>query len=319
LYNAPLEERHTLETAAAAFDAAFIESPKRTRCRVDTQRMLADVLVHTLEWFKAEEALLKGVAIYENALERSLIKRRYADAGKLYATLGDIEYFINNANAENAIRYYLAAERNEWAPPELLYRLGAAYYQVEDYPAALQRFFTMSMQMPYNRRLLNALGNVSYMRNDFFAAQGYFNRLIRLLEQDRLRFPVMSPNERSDHADLLQRMMVAQNNLGVTMNALAYRSGNPANRAEALALFSEAARYWDILSRDQGTVRPGLSDPAVTGKSLPYLNLRNTLYPTPGSSTLLYVTIDKDVLEPSEWEQLAARTGAGAPIPDWEQ
>ncbi|MDR2520963.1 MAG: tetratricopeptide repeat protein [Spirochaetaceae bacterium] len=319
LYNAPLEERYTLETAAAAFDAALIESPKRTRYRIDTQRMLADVLIHALEWFKAEEALLKGVAIYENALERTLIKRRYADAGKLYATLGDIEYFINNEDTGSAIRNYLAAERNGWAPPELLYRLGAAYYHIEDYPAALQRFFTVSMQMPYNRRLLNALGNVSYMRNDFFAAQGYFNRLIRLLEQDRLRFPVMTPNERPDHADLLQRMMVAQNNLGVTMNALAYRSGNPANRTQALALFSEAARYSDMLSRDEGMVRPGLSDPAVTGKSLPYLNLRNTLYPTPGSSTQLYIAIDKDVQEPSEWERLAERTGTGAPIPDWGQ
>jgi tetratricopeptide (TPR) repeat protein len=317
-YNAPPEERHTLETAAAAFDTAVTETPKRAKYRIDTQRMLADLMIKSLEWFDAEETLVKGVNIYENALDRGLITRRYADAGKLYAALGDIEYFINNTDLRNAVRCYNLAENSGWTPPELKYRLGAAYYALEDYPAALERFFDVSMEMPYNRRLLNALGNVSYQRNDYFAAQGYFNRLINLLERDRLRFPVMTPDERPDHAELLTRMMTAQNNMGVTLNALAARTGSPGFRTQALAMFAESARYWDLLSRNEAMVRAGLSDPAIPGKSLPYLNIRSTLYPVPGSESLLYVTIDKDVLEPSEWEDLAARTGqAIMPPAEW--
>ena len=317
-YNAPPEERHTLEMAAAAFDTASTETPKRAKYRIDTQRMLANLMIKSLAWFDAEEALVKGVNVYENALERGLITRRYADAGRLYASLGDIEYFINNTDMRNAVRYYNLAKNNGWSPPELKYRLGAAHYALEDYPAALDQFFDVSTEMQYNRRLLNALGNVSYQRNDFFAAQGYLSRLINLLERDRLRFPVMVPDERPDHAELLTRMMMAQNNMGVTLNALAASTGNPGFRTKALAMFTESARYWDLLSRNAAMVRPGLSDPAIPGRSLPYLNMQSTLYPVPGSESLLYVTIDKDVLEPSEWEDLADRTGqAITPPAEW--
>jgi tetratricopeptide (TPR) repeat protein len=307
-YNAPLEERQTLETAAAAFDAAVIENPKRTRSRIETQRMLADMMIKDLQWFDAEDTLAKGVSIYEDALERRIVKRRYADAGKLYAALGNIEYFIKNDDMESAVRYYLAAERNDWSPPEQQYRIGAAYYHLENYPAALERFFDVSMLMPYNRRLLSALGNVSYLRSDYFAAQGYYNRLVRLLESDRLRFPSLTPDERADHAELLRRLMIALNNQGVALSALSARTGKPAYRVEALARFSESARYWDLLSRDNNMVRPGLVDPGIPGKSLPYLNIRQTLYPVPGANPQLYNTIDKDVLEPSEWEELASKT-----------
>jgi tetratricopeptide (TPR) repeat protein len=308
-YNSPLDERQALKTAADAFDAALIETPKRTRYRIDNQRLLANSMIRQLEWIDAEETLAKGVSIYENALERSLIKRRYADAGKLYEALGNIEYFIKNGDMNNAIRFYRAAERNEWSPPEMRYRTGAAYYQLGDYPAALERFFDVSMAIPYNRRLLHALGNVSYLRNDFFAAQGYYNRLIGILENDRRRIPALTPDERIDHADLLRRMMEAFNNMGVTLNALAARTGNPVFRAEALARLSESARYWENTSRNENFVRPGLEDPGLPGKGLPYLNMRQILYPLPGGGNLLlYNNIDKDVLEPSEWEELASKT-----------
>ncbi|MDR2601035.1 MAG: tetratricopeptide repeat protein [Spirochaetaceae bacterium] len=309
-YNAPLEERQTLETAVEAFDSAVAENPKRARARIDAQFLLAENMINSLEWFQAEEALVKGVNIYEDALERRLIKRPYADAGKLYATLGDIEYFIKNLNPENAIRWYSASERNGWAPPELKYRLGALFYQNENYPAALGRFFEVSMEMPYNRRLLNALGSVSYLRNDFFAAQGYYSRLIRLLERDRARFDVIEPDRRKDHAELLERIMRAQNNMGVTLNALSQLSGSPSFRSQALAMFSESARTWDVLSRGESMVRPGIYDPAFPGKSLPYLNIQHTLYPLPGGESILYMNIDKDVLEDSRWEELASKTAA---------
>jgi hypothetical protein len=31
-----------------------------------------------------------------------------------------------------AVRYYRQAEDNGWAPPEMLYRMSAAYYQTEN-------------------------------------------------------------------------------------------------------------------------------------------------------------------------------------------
>jgi hypothetical protein len=55
---------------------------------------------------------------------------------------------------------------------------------------------------------------------------------------------------------------------------------------------------------------PDMSAPSV---NLPYLNSRNILYPQPGFERQIFIQIDKDVLEPSIWEQLASRGGSLAP------
>jgi hypothetical protein len=52
-------------------------------------------------------------------------------------------------------------------------------------------------------------------------------------------------------------------------------------------------------------VRSGAGELSVPGVNLAYLNSRNLLYPQPGYEPQLYVQIDKDVLEPSLWEELA--------------
>ncbi|MDR3357136.1 MAG: tetratricopeptide repeat protein [Spirochaetaceae bacterium] len=308
-YGAVQEERQTLETAAAAFDTARPESPKRTSYRVDTQRRLARLLIAGREFISAEETLAKGVNIMEDAIERRVV-RQAPEFGELYAYLGDLSYFTKSGDMDEAAAFYLNAEKYGWSPPEMQYRLGSAYYRMGDYAPALNRFFRVSMETPYNRRLLNALGNVSYMRADYFAAEGYFKRLIGMLESDRNRFPLLLPHERPEHRELVERMMIARNNLGVTYNALAGRTGNPAYRAAALGEFAEAARAWDALERNPDTmIRAGITDPAIPGASLPYLNIQNTLYPVQGGNGLLFMQIDKDLGDHSWWEELMRKEG----------
>ncbi|GMO47171.1 MAG: hypothetical protein Ta2G_02540 [Termitinemataceae bacterium] len=309
-YGALVEERQTLQNAAASFDAAKLETPKRSTYRIDTQRRIAAFLVKAKEFFPAEEALTKGINIYEDALERRILTPD-PKFGMLYADLGDLEYFVKKTdkepNMQEAIGFYLDAERNLYAPSEIQYRMGSAYYHLGQYRNAQDRFWNVLMEIPYNRRLLNAMGNVSYMNSDYYAAQGYFKKLLDLLEADRDRFPVLQPQARPEHKELLERMMRTRNNLGVTLNALASRSGKSAYRAQALALFSESARAWDSLTRDQKTmIRPSALDPAVPFVGLPYLNIQHTLYPIPGDEGELFMQIDKDVNEPSAWEELAA-------------
>ncbi|GHT48192.1 hypothetical protein FACS1894102_0660 [Spirochaetia bacterium] len=303
-YGAVLEERQTLQNAASYFDAAKQESPKRSTYRIDTQRRIADLLIKAKEFLPAEEALVKGVGIYEDALNRRLLTPS-ARFGQLYADLGDLEYFAKTSDMQAAINFYLDAERNLYAPNEVQYRLGSAYYHLGNYQEAQNRFWAVLMNAPYNRRLLNAMGNVSYMNSEFYAAQGYYQKLLDLLEADRNRFPMLMPAERPEHHELVERMMTTRNNLGVTLNSLAARTGNPIHRARALALFAESARAWDNLERDQKTmIRPGALDSAMPGVSLPYLNIQNTLHPIPGSEGELFMQIDKDVNEPSAWEEL---------------
>ncbi|MDR2802736.1 MAG: tetratricopeptide repeat protein [Treponema sp.] len=308
-YGATLEERYTLETAASAFDAAKIESPKRTRYRVDTQRRLARLLMADREFLSAEEALAKGVNIMEDAIERR-VTQSMPEFGELYAYLGDLSYFAKSGDMREAVNFYINAEKTGWSPPEMQYRLGSAYYRLGEYAPAMNRFFNVSMETPYNRRLLNALGNASYMRSDYFAAEGYFKRLINMLESDRNRFPILVPHERPEHREIVERMMVARNNLGVTYNALAARTGNPAYRASALGEFAESARAWDTLERNPQTmIRAGITDAAIPGASLPYLNIQNTLYPAQGNEGLLFMQIDKDLPDNSWWEELMGGEG----------
>ncbi|MDR2097422.1 MAG: tetratricopeptide repeat protein, partial [Spirochaetaceae bacterium] len=303
-YGSLPEERQTLEIAAETFDTALPESPRRTRYRIDTQLRLALMMIKDREFISAEETLAKGVKIMEDAVDRRVIQRT-PEFGELYAYLGDLAYFAKSGDMREAVDFYIDAEENGWAPPEMRYRLGSAYYRLEDYARAMNRFFDVSMETPYNRRLLNALGNAAYMRSDYFAAEGYFKRLLNMLESDRNRLPILLPHERPEHYELVERLMIARNNLGVTYNALAARTGNSSYRAQALGEFSESARAWDALERNPSTlIRAGITDTAIPGASLPYLNIQNTLYPTQDGGGLLFMKIDKDLSDNSWWEEL---------------
>jgi hypothetical protein len=302
-----LEERQTLEIAARLFDIAPEESARRTRCHLDTLRRLGEMLINNREFFSAEEQLVKGIGLYEDALDRRFLTRS-PEFGRLYADLGDLEYFTKPESMPQALDYYLRSELNGWAPPEIQYRIGAAYYQQQQWAPALDRFFAVSSAVPANRRLLNALGNVSYMRGDYFNAQGYYNRLVDMLDAERARFPMLMPNDRPEHLELAERMMVVRNNLAVSLEALTKATGNRGYRSRALGLYAESERAWDYLTRNPATmVRAGAGDLSSPGMNLAFLNSRNTLYPEPDYEPQLYIQIDRDLLEPSDWEALVPR------------
>jgi hypothetical protein len=100
-------------------------------------------------------------------------------------------------------------------------------------------------------------------------------------------------------------MMVVRNNLGVTLEALTKLTGNRNYYSRALGLYTESARAWDSLTRNPDTmIRSGVGDISSPGMNLAFLNSRNALYPEPGYEPQLYIQIDKDMLEPSVWENL---------------
>jgi tetratricopeptide (TPR) repeat protein len=300
------EERITLETAIQAFDAAPEGSLRRITRRIDAQKRYADILIRNREFFPAEEQLVKGIGIYEDALSRRLLSRS-PEFGMLYAGLGDLEYFTKTGNMDMALQYYRRSEQHGWAPPELRYRMGSAYYHLEAWRDALEQFFAASAELPLNRRLLYALGNASCQRGDYFAAQGYYNRLLDILEAERSRLPLLLPNDQPEFIELAERLMIARNNMGAAYEALAEQTGDNRYRTRALALYSESARAWDSLTRNPQTMVRSLPMPGIYGPgvNLPYLNSRNTLYPQPGYEPQIFLQIDKDVLEPSAWEGLA--------------
>ena len=300
------DEKLTLDLAVRVFDAAREETPKRIKYHIYTLRRYGEVLVEAREFFPAEEALVKAVNIYEDGLSRRLLTRS-PEFGMVYADLGDLEYFIKEGDWQRALDYYRLGEQNGWAPPEIQYRMGAAHYQLRQWGPALDRLFAAYREIPPNRRILYALGNVSYMRGNYFAAQGYYDRLLEMLEADRSRLPPIMATNDEQQLELAERLMVVQNNLGVTLDALTERTGNNRYRSRAHGLYADSERAWDILTRNPTSMMRMRPSPEINapGVNPAYLNIQNSLRPVPGYETKFFMRIDKDMNEPSPWEELA--------------
>ncbi|MCL2270165.1 MAG: tetratricopeptide repeat protein, partial [Treponema sp.] len=156
-----------------------------------------------------------------------------------------------------------------------------------------------SSSLPLNRRVLFALGNTAVKRGDYFAANGYYNRLLDILESQRSRLPILLPNDRPDYLELAERLMMAHNNAGVACEMLAAQTGNRSYFTRALAFYAEAQRAWDSRTRDPRTMIRSGSTP------LPYLNSRNTLYPQENYEPQIFIRIDREAQENSPWEEIA--------------
>jgi len=307
------DERLTLENAIRAFELARTESVPQRLMHVDTRFRYSNILTNNREFFPAEEQLIKGIELYEEFLTRNLIHAT-PQLGELYASIGDLEYYTKTGDriaAQGALNNYHAAERYGYAPPEMQYRMGSAYYQLEDWGNSLDYLFKAAAELPFNRRLLYALGNVTYQRGDYFVAQSYFDRLLDMLDYQRIRLPVLLPNDNVQYQELGERLMMAYNNAGVVYEALAEQTGNREYRSRAMALYSESARAWDSITRDPQTmIRMRLDDvPGAPGINLGYLNANNALRPVSDYRPEIFTRIDRDYLEPSIWEQLGPFAG----------
>ncbi|MCL2720544.1 MAG: tetratricopeptide repeat protein [Treponema sp.] len=299
------EERLTLENAIRAFDLARQDSVRRRFYRVDAHYRYADLLINAREFFPAEQEVVRGIELFRDFYDRNLIPAS-PQLGQLYSLRGDLEYFVKSGDMEAALTNYHDAENFGYSPPEVQYRMGAAYYQLERWADSLEYLFKASAELPLNRRLLYALGNVTYQRGDYFAAQGYYNRLLDVLEGHRVRLTVLLPNDNPQYIDTGERLMMARNNLGVVYEYLADQSGNREYRNRAMTMYIYSSSAWDSISRNPTTMtRSRLADsPGAPGINLGYLNANNALRPNNFFDPQIFIRIDRDVLEPSRWEEL---------------
>ena len=299
-------ERLTLEVGLRVFEAAPEGSPRRIRNHINALRRYGEILIRSREFFRAEEYLTRGINLYQSALSRRLITPA-PEFGRLYALMGDMELFVREGNMQAALDYYRLAEQSGWAPPEMQYRMGAAYYHLGQWGSALERFLAAHREVPLNRRVLHALGNASFLRGNYFAAQGFYDQLLGMLYADRERLPPIWPSDDPRQMELVERIMVAQNNLGVTLESLTERTGDNSFRARAQGLYADSARAWDVLTRDPETLirmRPS-PDIFAPGINPAFLNIHHSLNPVPGNEPLFFRRIDMDMFEFSEWEILA--------------
>jgi hypothetical protein len=92
------------------------------------------------------------------------------------------------------------------------------------------------------------------LRDNNFAAQGYYERLLEELTEEKNRRGVVLPQLRIDDAELADNYMRATNNYGVVMYNLAQETGNSEKIAKAMVNFAESARAWDAMTRNPDTL-----------------------------------------------------------------
>jgi tetratricopeptide (TPR) repeat protein len=293
----PQDELKALEFAARFFaetDAKSGLSIKRTKRYMDTLIRLGELRRENGRSLDAEDSFNQAIERYEQALS-GLQLRRDPQYGKAYALLADI-YYSERMDFDGALRLYSQAEANGWITPETDYRRGYIGYMrpSDDGTAALKFFYRAGLDANASPYLQWATANALYARGDYFAAQGYLSMLADRLqfELDTLALP--SPQVKPSHAEIVELLTMTRNNLGAALYRVAERMGDARRRADAMVEFTESARLYDSLSRDQTSMIRSES------KNLGFLNLDFVLHPLRGIDLGLYRTIPTEMTYPKK-------------------
>ena len=234
---------------------AFEKYPFRTKARVlnhiNTYRLLGDIGMEDEEYIEAEEFYRKGISLFEE--EKAAGLQGNKNVGKLYASLGDLCYFITG-DFDEALKSYKVSVDTDNDTASIRYKMGYIYYTQKEYTEAVDAFIKTVEGKPNDTHALLALGNTLSIRGDNYATQGYYERLMVLLENQRVRYNIMLPQVNEVHGDIVNVYLMASNNLGVTQYRLAQQIGDSSLNGEALANFTASLRAWDALTRNPETM-----------------------------------------------------------------
>ncbi|MGA2974035.1 MAG: hypothetical protein ABSF77_01865 [Spirochaetia bacterium] len=316
LVQSDADEKKALDATVKMMKSTDVLTPERLRIEIDTHTRLGEYNYRNKEYITAENELQDAIALVGQNQKMKTIIDKNRIYGRPYADLGDLYYYIQG-DLQAATLQYQAAIANLYTAPELSYKIGYIQYMQKDYKAALVSFTStedasaypsgnealapaegsaQSTQMPGQtpQNLLYALATTFFQRKDFFAAQGYYLRLLDRLETRRAALGTLHPEDSPDDRALLQTLVKVNNNLGVTMINLAARTGDRKKRSEALVYLSAAAEIAGLLARNPDTVQRSEI------RSLPSFNMHWILYPVPGYELLIYSALPKD-FEITDW------------------
>ncbi len=260
-----------LETAIQKFTDVSRKSHTRILNQVDCYRMLGEIYAEEREYILAENNYASGIQLFEKEGETSGLTSN-DKIGKLYADMGDIDYFISG-DMDYALKNYSLAIANQYDVPSVRYRVGYVQYSKGNYTEALGSFIKTASEKTKDHNVLLALGNVLALRSDNFAAQGYYERLMTILDNERARYGVLFPQIREDQGEIVDLYMKTANNLGV--------------QAQSMVYFSESIRAWDALTRNQTTMV------RLEGSNLAAQNTKYLAYPHSEYDPAIYTDIPR--------------------------
>ena len=281
------EEEKALTNARTFFEQRMPLSKRRLGMLVDTYNRSGEGMYRKQEYLQAEQFYQKGISLYEDARERRILGRS-EQFGRLYANLGDV-YYYQSGEYDEALAMFEKAEDNLYRSPVLKYKKGFIHYRSDRYDDAMLDFYAAADGFSENPNLLFATANTLSRRGDQFAAQGYYNNLLDILERDRRQIRNLRVDEDPRHRALVEFLVRSYNNLGVTMDRLARQTGEKGKSSQGMVYLTYSSDYWDMLSRNPESLERGLT------RNLAFLNTRGIIYPLADYELQIYGELPEDM------------------------
>lgn len=252
---------------------------------IDAYRLLGEVYTGEKEYLKAMESFTDGITLFSDVNTKSGLEPN-SKIGNLYSDMGDIAYFISG-DYDSALQNYKDSVNYDYDNGKIRYKIGFIQYSKKNYPEAIGSFMKASEDYPDDRNLLLAMGNALSLRDDNFAAEGYYERLVSQVEDYKAQQGKLFPQTKKDDNEIIESYLRASNNLGVTLYRLAKRTGSSSMNASAMVNFQNSLRAWDSLTRNQKTMV------RLPGSNLGEQNLKYATSRMPDFEPAIYTDISK--------------------------
>ena len=288
-----------LKESLGVFDAAEKKTHDRILRNINAYRLIGELKAQDQEYLESERMYVAGIDMFTNEQKRSGLASD-ENVGILYSDLADIDYFISG-DYDSALLNYQYSVDNHNDTPSIRYKIGYINYEKGNTGEALDSFIKTITELPSERNTLFALGNTLVQRDSTSAAQGYYEKLIEILDRERAIAGVLVPQEREEQGSLVDLYMKTANNLGVTLSRLAKRNSNSQYNARAMSLLAESTRAWDSLTRNQNTLIR-LEGTNLAAQNLKYLTVPNSTYSPEIYTSIPRVLYGEKMLSQPEFE-----------------
>ena len=284
------EERKALDNAIKTFELLPGLGAKREGMYIDSLIWRGRFRLAGGEWMSAEQDYSTAAAEYERGVGLKRLKRS-PRFGEAYAGLAEVAYW-QREDLGAALGLYERAAADGYDTPDTRYKRAYILYRQDRTADSLIQFYRAGMDGQASPYLDYAFGDALFARGDYFAAEGYFRRVVEAMARELAEIDMPSPQERPSQGEIVELLMKAQNNLGASIYKVSSRIGDPRRRSAAMAAFSESTRLFDSLTRDQATLV------RTESKNLGFLNMDFILHPQRGMDVTVYTEIQREMRFP---------------------
>ncbi len=281
--------KSTLKNSIDAYKVKSVRKRKDIYNEIDAHRLLGEQYVFEKSFLDAEEIYSRGLKIFSEEHNASGLEAN-KNIGKLYADQGDIDYFVKG-NMDFALQNYKDSIDSGNDTPHIRYKIGYIQYGKENYSEAFGSFMKAEELYSEDPSLLFSMGNTLSKKGDYFASEGYFEKLMDILEEEKSNRGLLLPQSKLSDFSFVDLYMRASNNYGVSLYNLAKRTGDSTKNGEAVAQFQKSLVAWDAISRNQETMK------RLEGSNLSEQNIKYSSKPLSKFEPALYTEIAKTLTD----------------------